>query len=67
MTVGIMADELEVEALASHAAFVAAFRETLAGRKSPLDDISAEQLEQARREFRELPEVTGEPLPSSGR
>jgi DNA-binding MarR family transcriptional regulator len=44
---------------------VASFRDILASRKSPLDSIPAKQLEQARKEFRQLPEVAGKPLPSS--
>jgi hypothetical protein len=58
---------LSFEAPSSHAALVAGFRAKLAGKKSPLDSIPAEQLEQARREFRELPEVAGEPLPAPKR
>jgi hypothetical protein len=48
-------------------ALVASFRAELAGRRSPLDEIPAAELEQARSEFRDLPEVAGEPLPASKR
>jgi DNA-binding MarR family transcriptional regulator len=65
MTVGPVTQGLRFEALSSHAELVAGFRATLAGRESPFDRIPAEQLEQARAEFREMPEVAGEPLPSS--
>ncbi len=47
-----------------HASGVAGFRARLADRKSPLDNVSPEQLEQARKEFRELPEVAGAPYRS---
>jgi|GEM_PF-5822973 len=53
------------EARSGHDALVAGFRAKLAGKKSPLDSIAAEQIEQARKEFRELPEVAGEPLSSA--
>ncbi len=61
-TVGFMTREPRFEAPSRHAALVAGFRAKLAGKKSPLDSIPAEQFEQARKEFRELPEVAGEPL-----
>jgi len=50
-----------------HAALVASFRAKLAGKRSPLDSVTAEQLEQARKECREFPEVAGEPLPAPKR
>lgn len=67
MTVEFMAQAPRVEAQAPHAALVAGFRTRLAGKKSPLDHVPAEQLERARAEFRELPEVAGEPLPATSR
>lgn len=51
------------EAPSRHAALVAGFRAKLEKKGSPLDSVPREQLEQARKEFRELPEVAGEPLP----
>jgi hypothetical protein len=62
-TVGIMTRGRRFVAATDHAALVAGFRAKLAGRESPLDRIPTEQREQARREFRALPEVAGEPLP----
>jgi hypothetical protein len=47
-----------------HASLVAGFGARLAGRERPLDGIPAEQREHARKEFAELPEVAGEPLPA---
>jgi hypothetical protein len=66
ITVGFMTTGLGSEARYSRDALVAAFRGALSGLKSPLESIPAEELEQARREFREHPEVAGEPLPSPG-
>jgi hypothetical protein len=67
ITMGFMAARPRLEAPSRHALLVAGFRAKLAGRKSPLDSIPADQLEQARKEFRELPEVAGEPLPAPKR
>lgn len=64
MTVEFMARGPRSDGLSHHAALVAGFRAKLASRKSPLDSVPAEQIEQAHREFRELPEVAGEPLPA---
>jgi len=66
ITEEFITQELRSDALSSHVALVAGFRDTLAGTKSPLDSIPAEELEQSRREFRQLPELAGDPLPSSG-
>jgi hypothetical protein len=51
----------------AHAALVASYRAKLAGRQSPLDRVDPEQLELARKEFSELPEVSGEPFPDKGK
>jgi hypothetical protein len=50
-----------------HGGGVAGFRAQLAGKKSPLDSVSPEQIDQARKEFRELPEVAGAPYRSTRR
>jgi DNA-binding MarR family transcriptional regulator len=63
--VALMTGESRFEAASRHTALVAGFRAKLAGKESPLDRIPAKQREQARREFSELPEVAGEPLPPS--
>ncbi len=61
-TVGFITREPPTEDQSRHAALVESFRAKLAGTKSHLDSIPAGQLEQARQEFRQLPEVAGEPL-----
>jgi hypothetical protein len=65
-TIGVVTEGSEMETLSSHAALVARFRDALADRDSPLDNIPARQFEQARRTFRKLPEVAGKPLPLPG-
>jgi hypothetical protein len=63
-TMGLATRQRRFEAPSDHAELVAGFRAKLAGTKSPIDSIPADQLELARREFHELPEVAGEPLPA---
>jgi hypothetical protein len=62
MPAGFVTRGIRLEPPSRHAALVAEFRGKLADKKSPLDKVAPEQLAQARKEFRELPEVAGEPL-----
>jgi hypothetical protein len=52
------------QAEVTHDALVTRFRAELADRASPLEGLAPAELEQARREFRDLPEVAGMPLPN---
>jgi hypothetical protein len=51
----------------AHDVLVAGYRAKLAGRQSLFDRVTPEQLELARKEFSELPEVSGEPFPVKGK
>jgi hypothetical protein len=62
-TEGFTTREPPTEDQTRHVALVESFRAKLADTKSRLDIIPAGQLEQACQEFRQLPEVAGEPLP----
>jgi hypothetical protein len=55
-----------LKARSPHDVLVAGFKAKLAKRASPLDNIAPQQLDEARKEFQELPEVAGEPLPAGG-
>ena len=61
---GFMTNGPFLGASCRHAESVAEFRAALAGRKSPLDSVAPAQLAQARKEFRDLPEVAGTPYGS---
>jgi len=61
VTMEVVAQEPRA-ATSRHATLVMGFRAKLSERTSPLDRVAPEQLEQARKEFREFPEVAGEPL-----
>jgi hypothetical protein len=65
--VGFTAHEPRLQAPPRRVSLVAGFRAKLANKKSPLDNVAPEELEQARKELRELPEVIGEPLPAPRR
>jgi hypothetical protein len=64
---GFMTRGPPISAPSGHAELLTGFRAKLAGRKSPLESVPADRLERARKEFRELPEVAGEPLPAPSR
>jgi hypothetical protein len=61
-TGGFAAHGPHLQALSRRASLVAGFRAKLANKKSPLDRVAPEELEQARKEFRDFPEVAGEPI-----
>jgi hypothetical protein len=65
VTVGFSAHGPRVAGTSIHATLVASLRAKLSGKKSPLGSIAPEELKRAREEFREIPEVAGEPLPES--
>jgi hypothetical protein len=67
MTVEFLTRGLGLAAPSCHATLAADFRAELADKKSPLDSIRAEKLEQSRQKLGAIAEVAGEPVPTRKR